>query len=526
MADARFRPYEMLRVAALEATGLVATGHEERFDRIARITGALLDAPIAMVNLVGEDRQWGKACIGLPTSDMPRGQSFCQHAILRDEPLIVSDTRTDPRFAGLPLVTGEHAVRSYLGHPVHDLGGYRVGTLCVIDRRPREWTVRELEVLADLANWVDVEIAWAHLREAADRERATESRLQAVIDSAAEGIITLDDEGRVVVINPAAREMLGYTSEELVGRVLHDVAHAVHTDGTPYPIDECPSHRTLSAGVSHRLLEEVYWRRDGSAAPVDLSSTPIVEDGSITGAVVVFRDATERRELERMKNDFVSSVSHELRTPLTSIRGYLEGVIAEESGPLTADQREDLEIVDRNAARLHTLIDDLLFLSRMQAGRLQLDCRPISLDGVLAPLVEDLTPVARARDLQLEASLAAVVAEGDGPRLEQCFANLLSNAVKFGRPGTTVHVTARQRDGDAVVEVRDRGPGIPADELERLGQRFFRASTAGAVEGTGLGLAITREIVDRHGGRLDVESELGEGSTFRIVLPSSGGRPR
>ena len=522
MSGSALAAEELLRVAALHASGLLAAGREERFDRVARIAARLLDAPIAMVNLIDEDMQWAKACVGLPSGDMPRGISFCGHAVLGDEPLVVPDTLADPRFAANPLVTGEPGLRAYVGRPVRDPEGHVLGTLCVSDVRTRDWTREDLAALNDLAGWVELEIGWAALREAGARRRAAEDRLDAVIDGAAEGIVTLDREGRAGLVNPAAQEMLGFDRAELTGRVFHELAHHHRADGSPYPAEECPTHLTLTEGATHRLLEEVYWRKDGTPLPVDLSSTPILDDGEVAGAVVVFRDATERRELERMKRDFVSSVSHELRTPLTSIRGYLEALLEEESGPLTDEQREDLEVVWRNAHRLHALIDDLLLLSRVEAGRLQLSCRRLSLDGLVAGLLRDVAPDARRRGLTVEASLSPVAVEGDEQRLQQCFSNLLSNAVKFGRPGTRVRVVAGPREGQALVEVADEGPGIPADELARLGERFFRASTARSVEGTGLGLTITREIVERHDGRLEVESEVGKGSRFRVLLPQAG----
>ena len=511
-------PDELARVASLYALGLDVSGREERFERVARIAQQLLDAPIAMVNMLSADQQWGKACIGIGGSDMPRIESFCNETILEDRTLVIEDAEADERYTR--YLSPDHGVRAYLGHPVHAPEGYRIGTLCIADRVPRAWGPQAVAMLRDLAAWVDLEVGWASLRDAAERERAAEVRLRTVIDSAAEGVVTLDPEGRVVLANPAALEILGYDTDELVGRVLHDLAHHTHPDGSPYPRHECPSHRTLSGGVSHRLLEEVYWRKDGTPAPVDLSSTPIRDGARITGAVVIFRDATERRELERMKTEFISSVSHELRTPLTAIAGYLEDVLEDDEGTLTAMQREDLEVVQRNAGRLHALIDDLLLLSRMQAGRLDFAAAPVPVHDMLSHLVEDLAPAARAADLRIAAAVEPALAVGDASRLQQCFANLLSNALKFGRPGTEVSLVARPAADGVEVAVTDRGPGIPPDEVERLGQRFFRASTAGAVEGTGLGLTITREIVERHGGRLEVESRLGEGSTFRIVLPA------
>jgi signal transduction histidine kinase len=229
------------------------------------------------------------------------------------------------------------------------------------------------------------------------------------------------------------------------------------------------------------------------------------------------------RQLDEMKGQFVSSVSHELRTPLTSIKGYLESLLEEEPGPLNEEQREELEIVDRNASRLQVLVDDLLTLSRLESGRIEMDMRPLDVGALLKDTCEELRPAARdgGLEVRLERSRELVV-EADQLRLHQAVGNLLGNAIKFSDGGGEVIVRAFSSDGTAVIEVSDRGVGIPDDELSRLPERFYRASTAGAAQGTGLGLAITQEIVDAHGGRMEIDSQLGVGSTFRISLPLGG----
>jgi two-component system OmpR family sensor kinase len=232
------------------------------------------------------------------------------------------------------------------------------------------------------------------------------------------------------------------------------------------------------------------------------------------------------RQLDEMKGQFVSSVSHELRTPLTSIKGFLESLLAEEPGPLNEEQREELEIVYRNATRLQDLVDDLLTLSRLESGRIEMDMRPLEVSTVLSDACEELRPAAHEGGLEvrLEPERPLVV-RADKLRLHQALGNLLGNAIKFSGDGDEVVVRAFGANGTAVIEVSDSGVGIPPDELPRIPERFFRASTAGAAQGTGLGLAITQEIVDAHGGRMEVYSELGVGSTFRISLPldSHGG---
>jgi two-component system OmpR family sensor kinase len=228
----------------------------------------------------------------------------------------------------------------------------------------------------------------------------------------------------------------------------------------------------------------------------------------------------ELRRLDELKGEFVSAVSHELRTPLTSIKGYVESLLEEEPGRLNEAQRQELEIVYRNATRLQDLANDLLTLARLESGRIEMDLRPLEVARLLEELRQELRPAASEAGLELVLDCGrAPVVGADALRLHQALGNLIGNAIKFSPPGERVVLRALAANGEAVIEVSDRGVGIPEEELPRLNERFFRASTAGEAQGTGLGLAITQEIVERHGGRLEVESQLGVGSTFRICLP-------
>jgi signal transduction histidine kinase len=227
------------------------------------------------------------------------------------------------------------------------------------------------------------------------------------------------------------------------------------------------------------------------------------------------------RELDRMKDSFVSSVSHELRTPLTSMVGYLEILRDGEVGDLNEDQRRYVEIVDRNCHRLNDLIGDILVTARFDSGQFSLERGPVDLSALAAAHVESIRATARSKGV-----VVVVVVEEDPPpihadqmRLGQLLDNLLSNAVKFTPDGGTVRVTIATRGDIARIEVSDTGVGIPADELDQLFARFFRASTAHSVAGTGLGLSIAKAITEAHGGTIAVRSEVGVGTTFVVDLP-------
>jgi PAS domain S-box-containing protein len=232
------------------------------------------------------------------------------------------------------------------------------------------------------------------------------------------------------------------------------------------------------------------------------------------------------RRLDRMKDEFIALVSHELRTPLTSIRGYLELILEDLAhGGVTAEQqREFLQVIDRNSDRLQRLVEDLLLAAQVEVGTLHLVTATIDLGELVADCVEASAPAAAAREIALGCSIDdAPSVSGDLRRLGQVIDNLLSNALKFTPPGGVVHVRASRRDSTAVVEVSDTGMGIPDEEQESLFGRFYRTERAqhDAIPGVGLGLSITKSIVEAHGGTITFTSAAGAGTTFVVELPAS-----
>jgi signal transduction histidine kinase len=233
--------------------------------------------------------------------------------------------------------------------------------------------------------------------------------------------------------------------------------------------------------------------------------------------------AARARELIRMRDEFVAVVSHELRTPMTSIIGYLELITEGEAGPLTAEQRSYLDIVSRSTDRLVELVDELLLVAEASRGRLTLDLADVSPARLVTDSVLAARPAADGKDVLLRAEPNEARAfRGDAKRLGQMLDNLVSNAIKFTPPGGSVVVRSDRVDGDVLFEVTDTGDGIPAEDRERLFDAFFRAraATANAVPGTGLGLTITKAIVDAHGGTIELATEPGQGSSFRVRIPA------
>jgi two-component system phosphate regulon sensor histidine kinase PhoR len=258
------------------------------------------------------------------------------------------------------------------------------------------------------------------------------------------------------------------------------------------------------------------WLRVSAAVVLDSS-------GQRRGTVLVFHDLTRVKYLENARKDFVANVSHELRTPLSLIKGYVETLVdgAYEDPKLCF---KFLKTIQRNTDRLRLLIEDLLVLSEIESGRVSLDLQPIQLCAVVQKMLEDFSAVASARSMTLHNECPDVKLRADSGRLEQVLSNLLDNAVKYGREGGSISVGATPcRAGLVEVFVRDDGPGIPREALDRVFERFYRVDKARSRDqgGTGLGLSIVKHLVQSHGGRVWVESEVGKGAAFRFTLPAA-----
>lgn len=307
----------------------------------------------------------------------------------------------------------------------------------------------------------------------------------------------------------------------MIGREQHTLIHHTKADGSPYPAEQCPVTATLVEGGSHRAAEDLYWRKDGTSFAVEVTATPIKEDGRVTGAVVVFRDITERREVDRMKDEFTSVVSHELRTPLTSIRGSLGLLAGGATGEMPERAQRMLEIAVSNTDRLVRLITDILDVERMESGQVVMESKEVALAEVLGAAEGVAGPMACAAGVHLDIEPYEARLWADADRLTQALTNLLSNAIKFSPPGGRVSVSARPSGAEVLIEVSDEGRGIPPEKLEKIFERFQQVDGSDSREkgGTGLGLPISRSIVHQHGGRIWAESHSGEGSSFFLTLP-------
>jgi PAS domain S-box-containing protein len=343
--------------------------------------------------------------------------------------------------------------------------------------------------------------------------RTSEARSRAIFDYMIGGLITFDAGSRIESVNPAAERIFGYSQGELVGRSV-----AILLAETP-PADAEAHLRRVHRMAIGRVTEWHGRRKNGEPFPFEVALFRF-EDPEGERFAANIQDISERREIDRLKSEFVATVSHELRTPLTSIRGSLGLLAAGVVGALPAQGKELVLLAERNAVRLTALINDILDFERLDSGRTQMRLAEVALQPLFEQSLESVRPFADEQEILLVSlpTPARVVADAD--RIVQVLVNLLSNAIKFSPAGREVRVWAEERKERVRIFVQDQGRGIPADHRLRIFERFAQVEAADK-RGTGLGLAICKAILEHHGGDIGVESEPGEGSTFWIELPAA-----
>jgi len=395
---------EPARLLALQSYEIMDSGQEPRYDDIALLASRICRTPIALITLIDERRQWFKSRIGLDRTELPRELGFCAHAIVEpDKVLTVVDARLDDRFASTPLVIGDPHVRFYAGAPLVSADGHSLGTLCVIDREPRN-------------------------------------------------------------LEPDQKDALLALSRQVVA-----------------------------------LMEE---RRTSAALRAALQS---------------------QTRSEASFTEFLTMVSHELRTPVTALRGALGILAAGAAGELPPKAHALAALADRNADRLHRLVNDILDIEKIDSGALAYRRTDIDLNPLVMQAAAELRPYAELHQVKIDvhSDLPRAFLHADADRLMQVLANLISNAVKHSPAGGTIDVHVTRTDQSIRVDITDHGEGIPEEFRPHIFEKFAQANwTATNREGgSGLGLHISRAIIQHHGGMLAFDTELGVGSTFYFELP-------
>jgi len=384
---------------------------------------------------------------------------------------------------------------------------------------------------------------------------------QMILLHAGDGIMGIDRKMRHTFVNPVAAGLLGFTAQEMINQDSHDLWHYKHTDGTPFERSECKIHIAFEKGEKCRSSDEVFIRKDGTFFPVEVTVTPIIEEESVQGAVIIFKDITERKkveealkasemellkardeleervnlrtkelqdansklkELDQLKSMFIASMSHELRTPLNSIIGFSTVILNQLIGPITEKQHDYLERVKRAGEHLLSLITDVIDISKIEAGILASEFEPFALKKLFDEAIDAVILQAEKKGIKAHYEMAEEFElYTDRRRLFQCLLNYLSNAVKFSEGGE-VFLKAIKVGERLKISVQDTGIGIPPKDLPKLFEAFERLESHLKVKagGSGLGLYLTKKITENIlQGEVGMESIFGKGSTFWLIIP-------
>lgn len=506
------------RLEAVRGTGLLDAPPHEALDRLTRLTTRLLGVPAAMVTLVDRDRQYFAAATGLEgelasSRQTPLSHSFCQHVVAEARPLVVRNAHAHPLVAD-NLAVSEYGVLAYAGMPLVTTDGRALGSFCAMDYAAREWSLDDLQVLQDLAQAAMTEI---ELRFASRALHEQGEQLRDLLDHTGELVCGFDANGVVTYVNRAWSRVLRASQEETALRgvvaMLEPASREAWAD----------AWRRMMEGVPTADLELRFAVRGRPPVLVEARLTPRVEDFEVRGARLVCRDVTEERRVARLKDEMIGVVSHELRTPIGAVQGALRLLEHRLGSGLGTQERDLFALASRNSDRLLTLVNDLLDLERLEDGRLPLAFTDVPLERVFAVARDAVALAARTAGVTLRFAPTDAVVRADADRLAQVLVNLAGNAIKFTPAGGAVSVATADDGAEWRVTVRDEGRGIPADELERIFERFTQVERRDATEkgGSGLGLAIARAIVLAHGGRIWAESAPGQGATFAFTVPKA-----
>ncbi|MGB7086748.1 MAG: PAS domain-containing sensor histidine kinase [Phormidesmis sp.] len=375
---------------------------------------------------------------------------------------------------------------------------------------------------------------------------------QLILNAVGEGVYGLDLQGNVTFVNPAAASMIDWEMEDLIGQSMHQVLHHSHPDGSHYPRECCPIYAAFQDGSTRRVTNEVFWRKDGTSFPVEYISTPMQdEQGQLIGAVITFRDITQRkwaeailqqanedletkvreraaalyeanerlRELSALKSRFVAMVCHEFRNPLNNIALSVSSLSRYDEKLSVTQKSQYLQGVAANVERMTQMIDDILVLGKLEAKRLYLAPEPMDLVEFCQNLLMELQPQQGA--LKFMGRYKSLIAELDQTLLRSILTNILLNAIRYSPPESDVQLSLSRRKQRVIFQVTDKGVGILPEDKPYLFEPFHRGKNVSNIPGTGLGLSIVKQFVELQRGEIQVESKLGKGTVFRVLLPLS-----
>lgn len=515
----------------------------ELTDKIVSMIAELLDVKIALIGGIKDNKiviismyDHGKI---LHEGEFLLEGTPCEN--VREEKRLCCYVQAVEKFPQDPFLR-EYGLITYVGVPILNGQGEVVGVLNAMDDRERDFSNEDIELLHTLAQRAGFELERAQVQtqieqraEGLSREVAKhKDHLDLILGSIADGVYTVDPQVRVTSWNRGAEDITGHRAEQVLGHPCE--GFLAHTDEQGHRLCgtlACPLRAVMES--RRRISPKAVFGRtaDGRVIPMGVTAAPLISaGGEVVGAVEVFRDISREKELmdrieetSRAKSEFLANMSHELRTPLNSIIGFAEMLEDETFGSLNPKQKEYVQDIQKSGRQLLSLINDILDLSKIEAGKMTLQYSDFSVAQAIEDVQTMVWPMVVEKDITLEVFLDEKLSRirADEGKFKQILGNLVSNAVKFTPEGGRVTIETNLVDDLAEISVTDTGIGIKPEDQELIFREFWQADSSLSRQygGTGLGLSLAKRLVEMHGGRIWVESNLGQGSKFSFTIPTS-----
>ncbi len=525
---------------------LLDTPAEDAYDNFTVLASRLMKAPVSLVSIIDNagDRQFFKSQFGLPSPwnqsrETPLSHSFCKLVVATNSRLSVTNAREDYRVKDNPVVD-MLGVEAYLGVPILAEDDEPIGSLCVIDHKPRKWTEEDIDTLQRLGQAANDQIRLQSHAQMLDRlhsDLAIErDQLANVLKTVPVAVVLQDRDGNITMTNDECQNVLGIAQSDILGRHLDDDFWHIQTpDGLDFPPDQHPFNRVMADGKPLQDVRYSIQWPDKTRRTVSVNASPVADTGNGCGVVCALKDisaeiaATQKlkeavkhaEEVSKSKSIFLANMSHEIRTPLNGVLGMAEVLHSR----VTTPETQGMVATIRNSGEsLLNILNSILDMSKIEAGKVELESIPIQIPEILTTIEALHRVKAEEKGIDLKFLISAASNNtrlGDPHRLSQILNNLINNAIKFTEVGEVVVKLSGRPGNPVVIDVKDTGVGMSEAQTARAFNSFEQAdfSTTRNYGGTGLGLSIVQQLVQLMGGTISLKSELGHGTSIRVVLP-------
>ncbi len=516
---------------------------DKHFESIAVIVKELINVPYAGLAFFGSRNVIFDPFIGQPLATVDINDYL--RTLSNNGIILINDTANDNRSKDLKIVMDKNiGIASYASIPLFWNQKYLLGEIFVADRKKRQFKEFELSKLKYFSRLVEylINLKAGQFAEKIEMQKELDrinkrcqtleeekARSLTMLEDIGDVLIGTNDNGDIVFINNAASVMMGYKADTVIGQPFIKTFRMYTKDAQEVDVIRHPLRNALFFNKKIKNTDYFFKSRNGNLFPIAVTASPVVFYGRVIGGIVLVRDITKEKEVDRMKTEFISLASHQLRTPLSSTKWFAE-LIIEDSKNLNQEQLQIVKNIHESNERMIGLVNGLLNISRIESGRIMIEPKMTNMRELVDAVILELTPKIQQKKLRLGVNISKdlPLINIDPKLIRNVYLNLISNSVKYSIDEGAIEIKVYIKDKFSVSEVTDWGLGIPKDQQERIFEKFFRADniTRVVTDGSGLGLYLAKLIVQASGGNIGFNSEEFKGTTFWFTLPVEGVLPK